>query len=97
MEVVSEGYNDVLGGKGLIPPAVLPVRSHVLPRLLALSDLHVGFPAVVYGHLHIPRVTWHDGVRFEEVSMGYPREWQRRSGRPGVPRQILPAAGGEPR
>jgi 3',5'-cyclic AMP phosphodiesterase CpdA len=46
--------------------------------------------AVVYGHLHIPRVTWYDGVRFEEVSIGYPREWQQRAGRPGVPRQILP-------
>jgi 3',5'-cyclic AMP phosphodiesterase CpdA len=56
-------------------------------------DWHVRFnaAAVVYGHLHIPRVTWHDGVRFEEVSIGYPREWKRRAQRPGVPRQILPA------
>jgi 3',5'-cyclic AMP phosphodiesterase CpdA len=45
--------------------------------------------AVVYGHLHIPRVTWYDGVRFEEVSVGYPREWRRRGGPPGL-RQILP-------
>jgi len=30
--------------------------------------------AVVYGHLHIPLTTWHDGVRFEELSLGYPRE-----------------------
>lgn len=45
--------------------------------------------AVVYGHLHIPRTTWHDGVRFDEVSLGYPREWQRRP--PSDPlRQILP-------
>ena len=57
------------------------------------GDWHLRFnaTAVVYGHLHIPRVTWHDGVRFEEVSVGYPREWKRRAGRPGVPRQILPA------
>ncbi len=56
-------------------------------------DWHVRFnaAAVVYGHLHIPRVTWHDGVRFEEVSIGYPREWRQRARRPGVPRQILPA------
>ncbi len=55
-------------------------------------DWHVRFnaAAVVYGHLHIPRVTWHDGVRFEEVSVGYPREWGRRSSRPGDLRQILP-------
>ncbi|MFJ8676939.1 metallophosphoesterase family protein [Streptomyces sp. NPDC093589] len=57
-------------------------------------DWHVRFraAAVVYGHLHIPRTTWHDGVRFEEVSVGYPREW-RRPGHPlTVPRRILPAA-----
>jgi Calcineurin-like phosphoesterase len=53
---------------------------------------HLRFRAgtVVYGHLHIPRTTWHDGVRFEEVSLGYPREWQRRAGPPYAPRQILP-------
>lgn len=45
---------------------------------------------VVYGHLHIPRTTWQDGVRFEEVSLGYPREWQRRRATP-VPRQVMPA------
>ena len=41
------------------------------------ADWHLRFraAAVVYGHLHIPRTTWHDGVRFEEVSLGYPREW----------------------
>ncbi len=44
------------------------------------ADWHLRFPteAVVYGHLHIPRTTYHDGVRFEEVSLGYPREWKRR-------------------
>ena len=46
--------------------------------------------AVVYGHLHVPRTTWHDGVRFEEVSLGYPRERARRPPRPPAPRQILP-------
>jgi 3',5'-cyclic AMP phosphodiesterase CpdA len=45
---------------------------------------------VVYGHLHIPRTTWYDGVRHEEVSLGYPREWGRRATAPVVPRQILP-------
>ncbi len=46
--------------------------------------------AVVYGHLHIPRTTWHDGVPHREVSLGYPREWARRSSPPALPRQILP-------
>ena len=57
------------------------------------ADWHLRFnaAAVVYGHLHIPRVTWYDGVRFEEVSVGYPREWRRRNAPPGLPRQILPA------
>lgn len=62
------------------------------------ADWHVRFGAsvVVYGHLHIPRVTWHDGVRFEEVSVGYPREWKRRAARfgsaraPHLPWQLLP-------
>jgi 3',5'-cyclic AMP phosphodiesterase CpdA len=57
------------------------------------ADWHVRFKAsvVVYGHLHIPRTTWHDGVRFEEVSVGYPREWRRRPAPPGRLRRILPA------
>ena len=55
------------------------------------ADWHRRFDAkaVVYGHLHIPRTTWEDGVRFEEVSVGYPREWQPRGG-PGGLRRILP-------
>ncbi|MEV7400431.1 metallophosphoesterase [Streptomyces sp. NPDC091267] len=57
------------------------------------ADWHLRFhvEVMVYGHLHIPRTTWHDGVRFEEVSLGYPREWQR-PGHPATvpPRRILP-------
>lgn len=60
------------------------------------ADWHVRFGAVamVYGHLHIPRTTWHDGVRFEEVSVGYPREWKRHGLRRGPLRQILPVPEG---
>jgi 3',5'-cyclic AMP phosphodiesterase CpdA len=56
------------------------------------ADWHVRFGAIasVYGHLHIPRTTWQDGVRFEEVSLGYPREWRARRDEPVVPRTILP-------
>jgi 3',5'-cyclic AMP phosphodiesterase CpdA len=59
----------------------------------ATADWHTKYnaTAAVYGHLHIPRTTWQDGVRFEEVSCGYPREWQRRGTAPRTPRQILPA------
>jgi 3',5'-cyclic AMP phosphodiesterase CpdA len=60
----------------------------------ATADWHLRFPvaAMVYGHLHIPRTTWHDGVRFEEVSLGYPREWGARKAAPVLPREILPSA-----
>ncbi|MCX4852228.1 metallophosphoesterase family protein [Streptomyces canus] len=60
----------------------------------ATADWHRRFPvaAVIYGHLHIPRTTWHDGVRFEEVSLGYPREWQVRAKPPALLREVLPSA-----
>ncbi|MFI0742174.1 metallophosphoesterase family protein [Streptomyces sp. NPDC021100] len=61
------------------------------------ADWHVRFraAAAVYGHLHIPRVTRYDGVRFEEVSVGYPREWRPRPPREPL-RQILPQPVDEP-
>ena len=57
------------------------------------ADWHRRFntAAVVYGHLHIRGWTVHDGVRFEEVSLGYPREWTPRGLPCPVLRQILPA------
>jgi 3',5'-cyclic AMP phosphodiesterase CpdA len=56
------------------------------------ADWHTRFgaAAVVYGHLHIPRTTWEGGVRFEEVSIGYPREWKQHQLRRGVLRDVLP-------
>ncbi|WIM94385.1 metallophosphoesterase [Actinoplanes oblitus] len=56
------------------------------------ADWHLRFrcAVAVYGHLHIPRTTYHDGVRFEEVSLGYPREWGRRGADPAPMRRILP-------
>jgi 3',5'-cyclic AMP phosphodiesterase CpdA len=54
-------------------------------------DWHRRFEAVavVYGHLHIRRATWEDGVKFEEVSLGYGREWGRLP-EADLLRQILP-------
>ena len=56
------------------------------------ADWHTSYDVVcsVYGHLHIPRTTYYDGVRFEEVSLGYPREWERRGLPDPLLRQILP-------
>jgi 3',5'-cyclic AMP phosphodiesterase CpdA len=62
------------------------------------ADWHVRFgaQAVVYGHLHIPGTAWYDGVRFEEVSFGYPEELEVKPDRPRALRQIFPAAGHAP-
>jgi 3',5'-cyclic AMP phosphodiesterase CpdA len=56
------------------------------------ADWHVRYRAatVVYGHLHIPRTTWYDGVRFREVSYGYPREWRPRTSGAPRPKQVFP-------
>lgn len=54
---------------------------------------HTRFRAsvVVSGHLHIRSTRWVDGVRFEEVSLGYPgRQWRPERGIDGYLRQILP-------
>ncbi|HEX6199503.1 MAG TPA: metallophosphoesterase [Thermoanaerobaculia bacterium] len=74
--------------------AVLPA----VPRFVVwcgtrrTEDWHRRFRAraVVYGHLHIPRTVVADGVRFEEVSFGYPRNWMGRRTLAGSLRQILP-------
>jgi len=54
-------------------------------------DWHRRFRAavVVTGHLHRPGVQLRDGVRFEEVSLGYPSEWGR-FGAPRPLREVLP-------
>ncbi|KIW24517.1 uncharacterized protein PV07_10228 [Cladophialophora immunda] len=61
------------------------------------EDWHRRFNAkvVVTGHLHVRRTDWRDGVRFEEVSLGYPKQWQvaREKGLDvnDLLREILPA------
>ncbi|WP_027133356.1 metallophosphoesterase family protein [Geminicoccus roseus] len=49
-----------------------------------------GAIACVYGHLHVRGRRWLDGIRFEEVSLGYPRQWQPERGMAAYVRQILP-------
>ncbi|PYQ57575.1 MAG: metallophosphoesterase [Acidobacteria bacterium] len=73
----------------------------VLPRIPRFSiwcgtrlteDWHTRFraQAVVYGHLHIRATHHRDGVRFEEVSLGYPQNWDPARGVQPYLRQILP-------
>ena len=53
---------------------------------------HTRFPVatVIYGHLHIRSTRLHDGVRFEEVSLGYPQHWRAQNGVEFYLREILP-------
>jgi len=56
------------------------------------EDWHTRFnvAVVVTGHLHVRRTVERDGVRFEEVSLGYPRQWQQGRGVERYLQQILP-------
>lgn len=56
------------------------------------EDWHTRFPVrvVVSGHLHMRATDWRDGVRFEEVSLGYPRHWRPERTVEGYLRPILP-------
>lgn len=54
--------------------------------------LEYGALACIHGHLHVPGTHWRDGVRFEEVSLGYPKQWLRHDRGPEKAlRLILPA------
>jgi 3',5'-cyclic AMP phosphodiesterase CpdA len=57
------------------------------------ADWHIRYraAAAVYGHLHIPRLTHYDGVPFQEVSLGYPREWKIRPNPPQMLRPVVTA------
>ncbi|MEL6547252.1 MAG: metallophosphoesterase [Myxococcota bacterium] len=58
----------------------------------ASEDWHLRFRAraVVSGHLHVRSRRWIDNVRFEEVSLGYPKHWKRAKGIDHYVREILP-------
>lgn len=45
---------------------------------------------VVSGHLHLRTTLWRHGVRYEEVSLGYPRDWRQERGVDWYLREILP-------
>jgi predicted phosphodiesterase len=73
----------------------------ILPRVPRFSiwcgtqrteEWHLRFraQAVIYGHLHIRATKHRDSVRFEEVSLGYPHDWDARRGIEPYLREILP-------
>lgn len=51
---------------------------------------------MVSGHLHLRSTLMRDGVRCEEVSLGYPREWNRERAFDSFLREILPNANPDP-
>ncbi|MDJ0933265.1 metallophosphoesterase [Breoghania sp.] len=55
------------------------------------EDWHTRFNAsvVISGHLHTRRTDWRDGTRFEEVSLGYPQQWDQNLGIEPYLRDIL--------
>lgn len=57
------------------------------------ADWHVRFRAraVVTGHLHVRRTDWRDGTRFDEVSLGYARQWDAARGMAAYLRDVTPA------
>jgi 3',5'-cyclic AMP phosphodiesterase CpdA len=61
------------------------------------EDWHTRFPAAVavYGHLHMRATDYQDGVRFEEVSLGYPQQWKHERGIDGYFREVLPGSAAE--
>jgi 3',5'-cyclic AMP phosphodiesterase CpdA len=58
------------------------------------EDWHTRFRArvVVQGHLHVRFTSGRDGARFEEVSLGYPRQWRQERGMAAYLREVLPGA-----
>jgi 3',5'-cyclic AMP phosphodiesterase CpdA len=74
------------------------VRLFRIPRFVPwcgtrrTEDWHrrFGARACVNGHLHMRSTDWRDGVRFEEVALGYPRHWHQEKGIGAYVREILP-------
>jgi predicted phosphodiesterase len=65
-------------------------------RLTESWHLDYRAQVVVSGHLHIRSTRWIDGVRFEEVSLGYPRQRSRDRDLEHYLREILPGTPASP-
>jgi 3',5'-cyclic AMP phosphodiesterase CpdA len=95
---------DCIDGRANIMVNHFPLRRDLvcIPRIPRFSiwcgthrteDWHLRFNAkvVVSGHLHVRSTMYRDGVRFEEVSLGYPRQWIGIIEPRSSVRQIFPA------
>jgi len=51
--------------------------------------------AVVSGHLHLRTTLWRQGIRYDEVSLGYLRDWRQERGIDWYLREILPGTSTE--
>jgi len=56
------------------------------------EDWHLRFKAraVVFGHCHMRSTRWRDGIPFEEVSLGYPKQWNNARTADSFLREIIP-------
>ena len=63
-----------------IPPRI--PRFSIWCGTRATEAWHTRYPidAVIYGHLHLRSHTERDGVSFDEVSLGYPKQWDQTLG-----------------
>ncbi len=72
---------------------VLPRKPRYAPwcgtRATADWHRHYRARAVVYGHLHVRASRFADGVHFQEVSLGYARDWDHAQGADAYLRRIL--------
>lgn len=80
-----------------------PLRQQLTERMLRVprftpwcgttrtEQWHRRFPihTVIYGHLHIRASDMIDGVRHEEVSLGYPQQWDQERGMDSYLREIM--------
>jgi 3',5'-cyclic AMP phosphodiesterase CpdA len=72
-----------------IPPRI--PRFSIWCGTTQTADWHRRFPieVAVSGHLHLRSTRTIDAVRFEEVSLGYPKQWDQRRGLEHYLRRIL--------
>lgn len=104
LSYTSRRLEEELGGRPSVLVNHFPLRRD-LTRLPAIPEFEIwcgtkateswhrryGASVVVTGHLHVRATDVRDQVRFEEVSLGNPRQWTPANGMAHYLRRILPA------